>query len=54
MLASIGKVIPCTGYPTPGVVSTKTGKVLAEDAYNGWNKSTSMLDQWLKNEWILI
>jgi len=26
--------VPCTGYPTPGVVNAKTGEVLLADAYD--------------------
>jgi len=27
------KVVPCTGYPTPGIVNGRTGEVIKEDAF---------------------
>ena len=31
---SIGKKVPCTGYPTPGIINAKTGEVYEADAWN--------------------
>ena len=30
---AIEKHVPCTGYPTPGVINTKTGAVIEADAW---------------------
>ena len=31
--SAINSKVPCTGYPTPGIIDAKTGDVLCADAY---------------------
>ena len=38
-------VIPCTGYPTPGVINGATGAVIEADAFGKVNAGS--LDQWM-------
>mmetsp|Transcript_29012 Transcript_29012/g.40805 ORF Transcript_29012/g.40805 Transcript_29012/m.40805 type:complete len:96 (-) Transcript_29012:41-328(-) len=45
--ADIEKHVPCTGYPTPGVINAQTGKVLNEDAYEEINSNPKAFDGWL-------
>jgi hypothetical protein len=42
-----GKKIPCTGYPTPGIISAMDGRVILADAYDTWTNQASMLQTWL-------
>lgn len=37
--------IPCTGYPTPGIINGKTGEIISEDAYDDFDEEQIM-------EWI--
>ena len=37
--------VPCTGYPTPGVVCGKTGKVIDPDVFG--RVAATSLDGWL-------
>jgi hypothetical protein len=30
---AIEAAVPCTGYPTPGIVNAKTGQVIAPDVF---------------------
>lgn len=39
---SIEKHIPCGGYPTPGVVNAKTGKVIHPDVFEQLTKENIM------------
>jgi hypothetical protein len=47
----IGAKVPCTGYPTPGVVNAKTGKVINADAFDemgqGMGNGAALLEGWL-------
>jgi hypothetical protein len=37
---SINKMIPCTGYPTPGIINAQTGAVLKADAFDdNWDEN---------------
>ena len=44
--ASIEKIIPCTGYPTPGIVRRKDGKIIDADAFGKVNEGS--LATWLE------
>lgn len=36
----INKLIPCTGYPTPGFINAQTGEVLNADAFDDdWDEN---------------
>lgn len=37
--------VPCTGYPTPGIVNAKTGKTIDADAFG--KTSSENFDRWL-------
>ena len=37
--------IPCTGYPTPGVISGKDGKVIIADAFGKVTEAS--VQEWL-------
>ena len=43
--AAIEAKVPCTGYPTPGIINLKDGNVLEPDAFGKVSKET--LTQWL-------
>ena len=43
--ASIEAKIPCTGYPTPGVVNGTTGEVVEADAFGKVDQAN--FDNWL-------
>lgn len=36
---AIGQKVPCTGYPTPGVVRVSDGAVLNADAYTWFGQN---------------
>jgi hypothetical protein len=48
---AIEEKVPCTGYPTPGVVDAKTGNVLNADAFDemggGMQDPAKLLEGWL-------
>ena len=43
---NVKKKIPCTGYPTPGVINGTTGKVILEDGFGKIHLES--LEEWLK------
>ena len=43
---SINEKIPCTGYPTPGVVNLANGTVIEPDAFGKVNEGS--VGDWLK------
>jgi len=43
--AAFEALIPCTGYPTPGIVNAKTGAVIDADAFGKVNAKS--LSEWL-------
>ena len=47
--AAIEAKIPCTGYPTPGVVNGSTGAVIVADAFGKVDQAN--YDQWMSNVW---
>lgn len=47
--AAIEAKIPCTGYPTPGLVKVATGEVLNADAYTWFNQNNFSAEQFMKD-----
>ena len=47
----IGEKVPCTGYPTPGIVDAKSGNVISADAFDemggGMNDADKLLAGWV-------
>eukprot|EP00356_Strombidium_inclinatum_P011071 CAMPEP_0170495468 /NCGR_PEP_ID=MMETSP0208-20121228/16047_1 /TAXON_ID=197538 /ORGANISM="Strombidium inclinatum, Strain S3" /LENGTH=61 /DNA_ID=CAMNT_0010771701 /DNA_START=172 /DNA_END=357 /DNA_ORIENTATION=- len=43
--SKLSNLVPCTGYPTPGVVSGKSGAVIAADVFGKVNNDS--LQAWL-------
>ena len=44
-VTKLADLIPCTGYPTPGVLNGKTGAVISADVFGKVNEGS--LDEWI-------
>ena len=47
--AGVTKLVPCTGYPTPGILDGLSGKVIYADAWNMRNAASSgdeLIEDW--------
>ena len=47
--SGVENVIPCTGYPTPGVINGATGEVIEADAFGKVDQDN--YEQWLSSVW---
>ena len=47
--SNVEKKVPCTGYPTPGIVRNSDGKVLAPDVFGKVNEGSLTECQGLAN-----
>ena len=50
-VGGIKEKVPCTGYPTPGIINGTTGEVLDADAFG--KVSEASLNEWLSKVWMM-